>query len=174
MKGYEWAEKAVNSLYDKNIISGVGNGKFEPERNIKREEFVKLLVEALGHDAKAGQITFADIPEGHWSIPYISKAVSLDFIKGYSEDCFGIGDEISREDMAVIIYRALNNSGYEFTGDGKVFADENEISEYAKEAISKLSQSGIINGVDENRFAPKNPATRAQAAVIIYRCIESF
>lgn len=174
MKGYEWAEKAVNSLYDKNIISGVGNGKFEPERNIKREEFVKLLVEALGHDAKAGQITFADIPEGHWSIPYISKAVSLDFIKGYSEDCFGIGDEISREDMAVIIYRALNNSEYEFTGDGKVFADEKEISEYAKEAISKLSQSGIINGVDENRFAPKNPATRAQAAVIIYRCIESF
>ena len=74
---------------------------------------------------------------------------------------------MTREDFATIIVRAAEAFGYEFEADDAVFADDAEISGYAKDAIYKLKKAGIISGKGENNFAPKATATRAEAAKII-------
>ena len=102
---------------------------------------------------------------------YVSRAVEMGVISGISDTSFGTGLCITREDMAAIIYRAMERAGIEMSAEGKSFADESDISEYAKQPVSILSGSGIISGMGNNEFQPKANAKRAEAAVIIYRCM---
>ena len=168
--GYEWAEEAINSLYADGIVNGVEKGRFEPARNITREEFVKLLCEAFDFGTANLAVTFRDVNESDWFAPYISRAVELGIVKGISEDEFGSGALISREDMAVIMYRALAVAGKSVSGEGADFADGHTVSGYAKDSVSALAGAGIINGIGDGIFAPKSYATRAQAAVMVFRC----
>jgi len=170
LAGYEWAEEAINSLYADGIVNGVAEGRFEPERNITREEFVKLLCEVFDFGTANSAVTFRDVNESDWFAPYISRAVELGIIKGISDDEFGSGALISREDMAVIMHRALAVAGKTIPGEGMDFVDGYTVSEYAKESVSALAGAGIINGIGDGIFSPKSYATRAQAAVIIFRC----
>ena len=73
-----------------------------------------------------------------------------------------------------MICRALTLKGIQLTVGESNFTDDSAVSEYAREAVAKLSFNGIVNGVGNNLFAPKNNASRAEAAVIIYRCIKEF
>lgn len=174
MHGFDWASEAVSSLAEKGIVNGVGENKFEPAATVKREEFVKMIVNAFNISAdnteKADE--FKDVDKESWAYPYIAAATERGIINGTSDSAFGVGDDIKREDMAVIIYRTLTSLN-KIGGDllKADFADYDEISDYAKAAVDSLSVEGIINGKDENRFSPADSATRAEAAVIIYRCL---
>ncbi len=170
LAGYEWAEEAITVLYADGVVNGVAEGRFEPARNITREEFVKLLCEAFGFGTANSVVTFEDVKADDWFAPYVARAVELDVIKGISDTEFGSGVLISREDMAVLIHRALSVAGKELQGEGVDFADGYTVSDYAKESVSALAGAGIINGIGDGVFAPKSYATRAQAAVIIFRC----
>lgn len=85
-------------------------------------------------------------------------------VRGISEDLFGTGKSITRADMAVMAYRAAGLS----KADGKTFADDGEIPDYAKEAVYTLNAAGIISGTGDNKFSPAASANRAEAAKIIY------
>lgn len=165
----EWAKEAIEELYKKNIVSGVGNKKFEPMRNITREEFVKLVVLAFGFELSEGETGFSDVSSGAWYENYIKTAIDNGIVKGISETEFGVGKNITRQDMAVIVARVKNMGSVE---NAELFADDSDISDYAKEAVYAVKGAGIISGMGENRFAPKNNATRAQAAKIIYMGIK--
>lgn len=165
----EWAKEAIEELYKKNIVSGVGNKKFEPMRNITREEFVKLVVLAFGFELSEGETGFSDVSSGAWYENYIKTAIDNGIVKGISEEEFGVGKNITRQDMAVIVARVKNMGSVE---NAELFADDSDISDYAKEAVYAVKGAGIISGMGENRFAPKNNATRAQAAKIIYMGIK--
>ena len=91
-------------------------------------------------------------------------------VKGYSDEKFGIGDAITRQDVAVMVVNAAKTCDYKFeeTGADITFSDEDEISEYAKEAVKTLVRAGVISGDDAGRFNPKGNATRAEAAKILY------
>ena len=102
------------------------------------------------------------------------SAVKSGIVSGISQDEFGAGRMISREDMAVILYRAMQYKGISFASEDAKFSDSEEISEYAINAVGSLAEKGIINGVGDDRFSPKTSATRAEAAVIIYRSINAF
>lgn len=89
------------------------------------------------------------------------------------EEHFGVGQNITREDMAVMVYRAAKKTGKVSDAEqGAAFADENEISDYAKEAVNTLKARGVMGGKGENRFEPKAYATRAEAAKMIHGLIE--
>ncbi len=168
----KWAEEAILYLAEKGIVSGVGNGYFLPHRAITREEFVKLIVEAFGLELSAPDAGFEDVAEGAWYEKYINAAVSAGAVKGISESRFGVGETITRQDMATIIYRVGNMKGISWEGNKDVsFADSDEIAEYAAPAVSALAKAGIINGISETEFAPWGAATRAQAAKIIYQVL---
>lgn len=90
-------------------------------------------------------------------------------ISGVSESKFGVGDYITRQDMAVILYRAnwlASKNGF----DG--FADDESIDEYARDAVNAFASNGIIGGYDDGSFRPKEFATRAEAAVILGRLLD--
>ncbi len=166
-----WAEEAIVSLADKGIINGKGDGKFCPDDMVTREEFTKMIVEALNVEAE-GEISFADVDKNAWYHSYISKAYGANIIKGMDSDSFGIGRNITRQDMAVICLNAAKNAGINIPEmSEEAFSDDSTISDYAKNAVYTLKQMQIIGGMGNNRYEPQGFATRAQAAVIIYRIL---
>lgn len=168
LSGYEWAEEYIEDLYKKGIVSGDGSGRFNPGKNVSREEFVKMIVLTFGLGGDA-DISFEDVPSNHWAYPYIKAAFASGIINGISENAFGTGNSITRQDMAVIAYRAAMVSGKLKTVQGETagFADSGDISQYAKNAVNYMYACGIINGTGNNNFSPLATATRGQAAKIL-------
>ena len=171
LQSVDWAKNAILSLAEKGIINGKGSGSFAPNDSILREEFTKIIVGAFVDEEEA-DISFADVDNAAWYAPYIKRAYASGIINGVSEDSFGTGISISREDMAVIIYRAAKLVGVDLSdAETSAFGDDGEISDYAKEAVYALKASGLVNGVSDNSFAPKQNLTRAETAVIINRLL---
>lgn len=173
MEGFDWAKEAVEYLHKKGIVHGTGDTKFSPEDNVTREQFTKMIVEFTGVKENA-ELPFDDVQPGEWYCDYIKTAYSVGIINGISENLFGTGSFMTREDAVVIIGRCMDllkitaNDVREYTG----FSDEDEIADYAKESVVSLYKKGIINGIDEGIFAPKATVTRAQAAKMIYELCE--
>ena len=168
-----WAKDAILTLHSKGIIAGYGNGQFAPNNNIKREEFIRLVVGAYYPDEESVNVDFGDVDTDAWYYDSIAIAVNQGIISGIGENSFGTGMNISRQDMAVILYRV---AGGRFTVKNaeKKFADDGMISDYAKEAVYALRDAGIINGVSDSEFAPGKNATRAETAVMLHRFMNSY
>lgn len=164
----EWAREAVTYLVSKGIINGRGNGKFEPNADITRAEFIKIVVMALGLQVEDGS-SFNDVSPKSWYAPTVFTAKKYGIVFGDDNNNFNPDDNISRQDMATILYRAYNIQNDSVAHE---FTDHNEISDYAKEAVNALNSRGIINGMGDGSFAPLSNATRAQAAQIIYNIIK--
>lgn len=176
MINISWAQEAVNALNNKGIVSGDGNNMFRPNDNVKREEFLKMLMLSLGLSEQNKNIIFEDVNPDAWYAPYVSSAYSLGITKGKSEKFFGVGDNITREEMATLITRAVEAASKNITEEVQYtkFTDESEISDYALESVKKLQKAGIVQGMDNNFFNPSEISTRAQAAVIIYRTVNNI
>jgi len=171
---YGWAKESINGLYKRGIINGFGDGKFYPQNNVKREEFVKMLVEYLELDKEA-KSTFKDVSYDAWYSEYVQAAVSNGIVNGISESEFGSGLNITRQDIAVMCYNAMKKH-IDTLGAEKnlsAFKDAQEISNYAKEAVKVLGSMGVLNGNENGEFLPKNNATRAEAAKILYMMIKA-
>lgn len=161
-----WAKDAVEALASKNIISGYEDDTFKPNSYITREEFVKIIVVALDLDKTSRKNVFTDVDDYKWYAEYIDTAVAKGLISGRADGTFGIGEKITREEMAVIVRRAINEiiSMRNYVE----FNDMDDIAEFAREAVKDLYCAGIINGLTESEFSPKSFVTRAQTAKVIY------
>ena len=170
IEGVDWASEAILALADKGIINGKAPNQFNPYDEITREEFVKILIGAMGYQPNDYlKNVFADADESDWFCKYINIAYDKGLVKGVGKDLFGVGENITREDMCVMLYNALKLKISNISDEVKVpFKDSDEISDYAKTAVGVLSEYGAINGVSEDEFQPKGNATRAQAAKVIY------
>lgn len=169
----QWAKEAILTLHAKGIISGYENNRFAPKNNIKREEFVKLVVGAFYSGEAASEVTFNDVDANAWYYDSIGIAVGKGIISGIDEMNFGTGMNITRQDMAVILYRAAAGK-LSRKNEENTFADDAMISDYAKEAVYVLRDAGIINGVSDTEFAPLKYATRAETAVMLYKFMKSL
>ncbi len=167
----DWAVKAINALAERNIVDGVGGMVFAPNNSVKREEFVKMLVQALGLYDSTATTDFNDVSSSHWAYSYIASAQKCGLTKGTYGNNFGIGQNISREEMATMAYRAMIISGQTVSAGDVTFADKNQISNYAYDAVGAMSKAGILNGVGGNMFAPKDICSRAMAAKVVYEII---
>lgn len=168
-----WAEESVLELAGRNIIAKDPGKKFRPNDNITREEYVKMLVTALGvYDASA-QCSFLDVPADAWFAPYVASAVNSGLVKGVSDTEFGAGLDITREDIAVLTYRAAQKEGITLAqGDAKQFTDAETISDYARDAVDAMAKAGIVNGYEDGSFGAKKQATRAEVAVMLDRFLK--
>lgn len=165
-----WARRAIETLYRLGIIKGKSEGVFEPEAQVTRGEFVKMLCTAMGLKETANMtVQYTDVPADDWCRSYIAAATQNGLVQGNPDGSFGKDEPILRQDIAVILYRALVKAGMSWGGDeAEQFADADQIDDYALESAVRLRQAGIIDGVGENRFAPKANASRAEAAKMIY------
>ena len=166
LDGFAWAKPAISALNARGIVSGYDNKKFAPENPITREEFVKLVVSAFFADKAADGVAFEDVAADAWYSKYISVAVGEGIVSGIGSNKFGIGNNVTRQDMAVILHRIAPEK-LASVGNRR-FDDDESISEYAKEAVYALRAAGIINGISDTEFAPLKSATRAEAVVMLY------
>lgn len=170
-----WASGAINALTSAGIINGREKGKFAPYGNITRAEFSKICALALNITAKNNDgIPFKDVASEHWSYEYIRALYQNGFIQGVSPDSFNPEAEITRQDIAVILFRIATMRGYEFNMEsfGSDFSDNDKIASYALSAVGMLSRKGVILGFEGNEFKPHNKATRAETAVIVQRIMQ--
>ena len=164
-----WAKEAIEALTEKGIISGKGDGSFCPGDNVKREEFIKMLVCGLGLYNPDAETDFTDAQKGSWSYSYIASAQVNNLTSGRGDGSFGVGENLTRQDLAVLFKRAAEREGVTFgSGEVESFTDDAEISEYARDAVYKMKHAGLISGMEDGSFQPKRTATRAEAAKILY------
>ena len=162
VKDSHWAYSYINTLTEKKIISGYDDGTFRPDTTVKREEFIKLVAEALELSGTV-DTQFSDVPSDAWYTSYVKAAISAGIINGISDTTFGAGMELTRADMALIIARALKFDG---ETNEEAFNDDSDIPDYAKEAVYMLKSKGILSGNNGN-YEPKRSLTRAECAKII-------
>ena len=113
-------------------------------------------------------INFTDVSDSNWDAPFIKAAYAAGIVSGISETNFGGGYNISRQDMAVMIKRALVYAGRSAANNGAAaFADDSAIADYAKDAVYTLRSTGVMQGDENGNFNPTAAANRAEAAKVI-------
>ncbi|MEG2199426.1 MAG: S-layer homology domain-containing protein, partial [Anaerovorax sp.] len=157
-----WYYDAVYALANAGWINGKGNGIFAPNDSMTRAEFVQILYKKAGMPTTAATAQFQDVKAGAWYAEAVHWAVKNKVVTG-AAGLFRPEENISRQDMAVVLDRFEKNVEKKTLQEKNKqvhFADETQISAYAKEAVSTMQKAGVIQGVGNNRFAPKNNATR--------------
>ncbi len=162
-----WARENIEYLVELGAVMGYPDRTFKPDGDITRAEFVSVLVKAL--EIESGEHKQFDDITGHWAEELIMTAASSSIIEGYGDGIFGPDDEVTREQMAVMIVRALELKLEVVDTD---FADQESISEWAKTAVSVAVEKGIVNGYPDNTFAPQANATRAEAVTMIVNALD--
>lgn len=175
LSGFEWAEEYITSYAQKGIISGTGNGYYEPSRNVNREEFAAMLVKASGLFDEKAECNFLDVAPDSWYYRYVASAANAGIVNGVGDQKFGSGQYVNRQDAALMVNRTLMACGLVSVKkvDITPFADDDEIGDYAKEAVYELLAAQAINGIDEGVFGPNEPLNRAQMAKMVFLAMNS-
>ncbi|MGM9650491.1 MAG: InlB B-repeat-containing protein [Faecousia sp.] len=166
-----WYYEAVTFVTDRGYFCGVTDTLFAPYMNMSREMFVTVIgriaeVDAAAYAEKTSK--FTDVEADEWYTPYIIWAEETGVVKGISDTSFGVGEDITREQMFTMLYRYAQSCGMDVTPKNEDFldryTDRDEISEYAVEALNWCVGEGIARGMSSTTIDPLSLATRAQAA----------
>ena len=165
-----WAQSAIQGVAAGGIMKADSESSFGARRNIKRDEFVSVILKTLQLENETSEEslekTFDDVDESNPYYAEIMKAVELGIIAGVSDTSFAPNEDITRQDLAVVIFKALEAAGID-TAIGRLdFGDKDSISEYAQKSVRVLAKMNIMLGDSNGNFNPLANATRAEAAVI--------
>ncbi len=174
-----WSKASINNMGSRMVVSGVGNGNYEPNRNMTRAEFAAVIVRALGLAPEKGESSFGDVASDEWYCGYVKTASSYGIIEGYSDIKFGPNDVITREQAMTMIARAMKITGLdaELT-NGEIgelmetYSDRVTVSGYAKNSIAECIKAGVVFGRENNTLAPKSYVTRAEVAAMVERLLK--
>lgn len=161
------------------ILDGIENNRYAPEAKVTRAQFVALVVKALKLPNTAAANGFSDVNKKDWFHDAVSAAVSAGLIQGNGNGIFAPNEIITRQDMAVIVAKALTLVKGKTRDTQKDvylarFTDSGSIGAYAKDAVSMIVQYRIMQGVSTSSFAPGGFVSRAQAAVVIYKLFNLY
>ncbi len=177
-----WAKDEVKVTTAKHITKGMTPDLYDPNGNVTRAQFAALLVRALNIPQQPYGGMFKDVNANQWYAPEVEAAARVGLVMGH-DGSFNPNDNITREAMATMLIRALTYAkGYSeppITTDSaaamrKQFSDQGEISFWAVEHIDSALGSGLMTGMNSTTFGPRQTATRAQAAVTIYRLLQKL
>ncbi|WP_167858983.1 S8 family serine peptidase [Paenibacillus cymbidii] len=176
-----WAKADIELLASKLVVQGVTDTSFNPDASITRAEFASLLVRALGIAAGAGPATptFADARPGDWYYAAVEAAARAGLVQGDDGGRFVPQATIKREEMAAMLVRALRYAGGSlYAGDAAkrlaAFKDAASISDWARDAVAQAVDAGLVSGMSDATFAPAQEASRAQAAVMLKRLLQTL
>jgi hypothetical protein len=176
-----WAKSAVNNMGSRLVIEGRAEDTFAPKEAITRAEFAAVLVRALGlkHVDANEKVTFKDVSANDWYDDDVQIAVRFGLISGYSDGTFQGKRTISREEVAVMIARAMKWTQTQTLTDQKVidqsiqrFTDANVIANWSRTAVASLIANGILQGKDKGKLHPKVNITRAETASMMERFLQ--
>ena len=148
----------------RELFSGTGDGQFSPDTALSRGMLAQVLYNLEGRPAAAGA-SFSDVPLSAWYAQAASWAMETGIFSGYGSGNFGPEDPITREQLAVVLYRYAGSP--EVTGDLSAFSDGESASPYARAALAWAVENGIFQGNGGGVLAPQGSATRAQVAQVM-------
>lgn len=167
--GYESIERAAQLGY----VNGVGGGKFEPNRQLTRAEFVTMLYRMAGKPAASTAAVFTDVPQNAWYRDALNWAAEKGYVNGTGENSFNPDGKITRQEVVTILFRySGSQSGAEtmFTATyDSQFTDSGAIAPWAKSAMYWAIYNGVVNGTSQTAVSPTATATRAEVAAIFVR-----
>ncbi|HHX59683.1 MAG TPA: hypothetical protein GX707_02935 [Epulopiscium sp.] len=174
VKDNAWYYKAVSFMAAREITSGTGDGKFSPNNNLTRGEFITMMMRA--YDIKVDTDPKDNFADGGntWYTAYLGAAKSLGISQGIGNNMFGPDKQITRQEMFTLVYNTLEiiNQLPEKKEEGprkslSHFTDYHEINSWAKDAMTLMIESGTIQG-SGGKLSPKDKTTRAEMAQILY------
>ena len=167
--GYESIERAAQLGY----VNGVGGGKFEPNRQLTRAEFVTMLYRMADKPAANTAAAFTDVPQNAWYRDALNWAAEKGYVNGTGENSFNPDGKITRQEVVTILFRySGSQSGAEtmFTATyDSQFTDSGAIAPWAKTAMYWAIYNGVVNGTSPTTVSPTATATRAEVAAIFVR-----
>lgn len=170
-----WYHAGVDFMVKNGFMDGVSDNKFDVDGNLTRAQLVTILYRIAGEPKSNAMNPFADVAEGQWYTDAVTWAAENGIIKGIDATTFAPNAEISREQIAAILFRytKAEKTASRLAG----FPDVEKVSDYAVEAMAWAVEQGLINGISESDgktyLAPQETATRAQIAVILMRYLTS-
>ena len=164
-----WSYPYIKQLYDAGVVSGTSATTFEPTANVTRAQFVTMIAGLAGADVSGyASGLFDDVQAGSWYAPYVNWAAANGIVSGTSATTFDPAAEISRQDMAVMLYNYAQQAGVQLKqATVTPFTDESSIVAYALPAVQALHSAGVISGMPDGSFQPQATTTREQACVVL-------
>ena len=154
------------------IINGYENGTFEPGKNITRAEIATIAARAAELNTEStGELKFNDVSGSEWFAKYLAAAYGAGIVAGYDDNTYRPNELVTRQDLCCMLYRAFFKNS-EAVDAEMTFTDKGDISGYAVEAVRDMCGRGILSGRENNTFCPKQYATRAEVARVIYMCLK--
>ncbi len=167
-----WYSEAVQTMYEKNIMTGIEKDKFDPSGNITRAQFVTILYRLSGEESnEAATAGFEDVRQSDWFAPYVNWASEKELVKGYPDNTFLPNNRIQRSEMVTLLDRYISYKDIRAIPDTtavKGFPDVPASAWYAG-SLETLRVTGLIKGNSKGQFEPASSATRAEAAVLFTR-----
>lgn len=163
-----WAEREINLLAAAGILSGSGKN-FNPDKSVTRAEFVTILANAKGLEiTMPDKVSYTDLKPDDWFAGAVEAATKAGWVKG-DKGKFNPYQPVTRQEMAVIVAKAM---GMDMPSEIELdFKDKGEIAPWALEAVKISVELELLSGRD-GRFAPREKATKAEAAVFIFKAME--
>ena len=166
-----WYHTGVDFMVKNGFMNGVADDAFDVDGNLTRAQLVTILYRIAGEPESTATNPFADVADGQWYTNAVIWAAENGIVKGVNTTTFAPNDQITREQIATILFRYAKAEKVE----GKLagFPDAGKVSDYAADAMAWAVEQGLINGISESDgktyLAPQETATRAQIAVILMR-----
>ena len=170
-----WAKEHILFTVSRGLFSGTSETTFSPNTTLTRGMFVTALGRLAGiNPADYQNRKFTDVKADAYYSPYVNWAASKGIVSGTTSSTFAPDSNITREQMAVIMKNYADKMGYSIpkTLEAVTFADNAQISSWAKDAVKAMQQAGVLSGKENNRFDPQGNATRAEAATVLHRFVE--
>ena len=174
-----WYRPYVSHLSDQGIIQGTGGGKFSPRGTLTRAAFITMLARSYLTAAQlkeyALQSAFKDVPTGHYGTPAINWAKENGVVSGVTASTFAPDRAVTRQEMAVMAVRFADTVGRRIPAStaAKAYSDASAITSYARDSVTRCQRAGILTGYQDNTFRPKGSATRAEAAALVDRFLQT-
>ena len=174
----DWFADAVRFVYENGMMNGVSETSFAPHAATSRSMIVTILYRLEGEPVVDYAMDFTDVAGDAYYAEAVRWAASEGIVGGYGGGLFGSDDAVTREQLAVILYRYAVYKGYDVSigEDTNIlsYADFADLSEYAIPAMQWACGAGIVNGTSESTLTPQGEATRAQVAAMLMRFCESI
>ncbi|MCH5211648.1 MAG: S-layer homology domain-containing protein [Oscillospiraceae bacterium] len=166
-----WYYNSVTNICNKGYMNGVSDTRFEPDSTLTRAMLVTILYRYASEPNVDFASNFSDVPGGQWYSDAVAWASDAGIVNGTSEGRFDPDSNITREQLAAIMYRYCEAFGYDTSAAGNIikYNDSAKISDWAQTALIWTTGAGIMEGKDGNVLDPQGNATRAEAAAIIER-----
>ena len=174
-----WYYDAVQYVSKNGMMSGYGANLFGPDDTLTRSQLAQVLYNLEGKPSLEGEnlgYPFADVQGDAWFADAVYWARLHGIVTGYSDGQFGPSDNITREQLAVMLYRYAQYKGYDVTAEGSLtsFPDEKDVASWSKTAVTWAVSHGLIAGTGQGTLDPQGNASRAEVATILMRFCQNL